>query len=675
MSEIEQDPVQNKTTIFLADLAHTATVADASIPIPLGIGYVAAYLRAYFGDAIEIKLFKHPEKLLAAAKENPPTVLGLAHYGWNDNLNNAVGKHLRAVLPDTLFIGGGPNIDLDEKPALAHLNRHDYLDYYILEGGEEPFAELVDWWVNSDRETVDLPNNVIWADGGNLRRTGERPLTKIIDSIPSPYLGGFLDEFIDAGMMPLFETNRGCPFRCTFCAWGMASRNLVRRFSLDTALAEIEYVGTRSNARNWLICDANFGILKRDVEIAKAIRAVKDRSGLPEKCHAWLAKNVTDRNLEIAEILGDMVHPVMAVQSMDADVLREIKRDNISLETYQIYQQRFHEIGSKTYSDVIVPLPGETVQTHLDGLRQLFEFQVDIIQNHNCRMLAGCEMNSVETRERWGFRTRYRLIHGDAGSYDAGGGEIIKCFEYEESLRETTTVNEADLFFFRKFHFLVEFCWNSDVYKPILKYLADRHQLSPVDVLLELCGGIDGDTVDDLAEFWTSFDASSHDEWFDSAEDIEAFFADPGNFQRLTSGGFDKLNTLFSIVVLRDFKETFDTAFRKILDRENSGNDKVGSDCADLTFARFPSFREDAMERAYSVAPAALEYFDLDLSISGDTPTRLSLKADSNRATILATLNQSEGMTISKILNTQGIALSDLSLVMGDSHEEPAQTA
>ncbi len=66
---------------------------------------------------------------------------------------------------------------------------------------------------------------------------------------------------------------------------------------MDTVLQEIKYVGERSNAVYWIVCDANFGMLRRDVGIAKAIRAVKDRKGLPHKCHVWLAKNVTDRNL------------------------------------------------------------------------------------------------------------------------------------------------------------------------------------------------------------------------------------------------------------------------------------------------------------------------------------------------------------------------------------------
>ena len=159
-----------------------------------------------------------------------------------------------------------------------------------------------------------------------------------------------MDKFFSGPYAPILETNRSCPYRCTFCAWGMASHNIVSRLNIDTTLEEIKYIGKRSKANLWTICDANFGILKRDVEIAKAIRKVHDENHYPNKCSLWLSKNTTSRNLEIAAILEDMITPVMAIQSMEEEVLANIKRDNISSDTFVEYQKRFHSIGSTTYS-------------------------------------------------------------------------------------------------------------------------------------------------------------------------------------------------------------------------------------------------------------------------------------------------------------------------------------
>jgi hypothetical protein len=212
----------------------------------------------------------------------------------------------------------------------------------------------------------------------------------------------------------------------------------------------------------------------------------------------------------------------------------------------------------------------------------------------------------------------------------------------------------------RKVHFLVEFCWNNDVYKPILKYLSKHHGLSPVDVLLDLCTeSADGD----LAEFWQHFDEVSKGEWFDSAEEIEAFFADSKNFDRLLNGDFDKLNILFSIIALRDFKLQFDAAIRGVLARVMDDGE-LATDCANLTFARFPSLRDSQGERVLVVVPGIAEIFDFKKPLNGQGPLQVLLKADGKRTKVMATLDESDGLTISKILNTQGISLRDLSMTV-----------
>ena len=126
----------------------------------------------------------------------------------------------------------------------------------------------------------------------------------------------------------------------------------------------------------------------------------------------------------------------MAVQSLAPEVLKNIKRDNINTETYAAYQNRFHSIGSRTYSDLIVPLPGETLSSHIKALKDLVELGVDIIQNHNMRLLPGAETNTPEIRKKFKFKTKFRLIQGDVSSIKLKKWFKYKSFEYEESLSQ-----------------------------------------------------------------------------------------------------------------------------------------------------------------------------------------------------------------------------------------------
>ncbi len=654
--------------ILLADLAHNYAVDETSLTVPLGIGYIKAYALAHHGNSISIDLFKDPENFLKAADQTHPDIIGFANYGWNENLNRIIGSYLRAQHPDTLIVAGGPNIDPDPELQAAFLAKHDYLDLIIIDGGEESFSEIIEWRLSNDGNLDLLPPNIVRLADGKIIATPVRALSKQITNIESPYLGGHLDEFLHAGMVPMFETNRGCPFKCSFCAWGSASKDLVRRMDLDTSIEEIRYVGQRTNARNWIFCDANFGILKRDIEIAREIRKVRDETGFPLKCHIWMAKNATARNLEIGEIFGDMTVPVMAIQSLSEPVLEAIKRDNISTDTYLQFQQKFHSLGSRTYSDLIVPLPNETLDSHLTGLRQLMSFGVDIVMSHNMRLLAGAETNSSDTRQKYKFKTRYRLIHGDSGQYHAPDGTILRCFEYEESLRSTSTMSEQELFFLRKLHFLVDFAWNSEVYKSLLSTLL-KYDVDPIDLFIKLLRKASEEPqamagkMAKTKSFFDAFEAASNTEWFDTAEEIEAYFFEPKNFRKLINQEFEKLNIQFALRLLHDCKDAFDTALLTLAQEEKIVPHRELQEAAEFAFNQFPSINAkygsnlvvlntDVQQLAVGDIVAADK--------SKNIQTKIKFFEGTRRQAMCELIRTTQGKSLSKMMNTQGYGLRDL---------------
>ena len=640
--------------IYLADLAHTHSTKNESLMIPLNIGYLKAYALEQHKDKVEIKLFKDPQKLLEALDDKNPNLMGFANYGWNSDLNLKIGNYVKSKSPNTTIISGGPNIDEGNESITNFLNLNSYIDYYVTDGGEEPFSEIISWLMNNKKS--EIPKNIIYLQkNGVLFNSGRRPLKKESNHISSPYLAGYLDEFLDLNMVPLLETNRGCPFRCSFCAWGMASHDIVSKLNIDNTLAEIEYIGKRTKVNNWIICDANFGMLKRDVAIAKAIREVHDKYQYPKTCQMWLSKNTSDRNLEIAKILGDMIVPTMAIQSMDKTVLENINRDNISSDTYYKYQKKFHSMGSTTYSDLIVPLPMEKLSTHLDGLRKLFDVGVDIIQNHNMRMLPGCEMNTDETRKKFKFKTKYRLIHGDSGVYKTKHGQDIKSFELEESLRSTSTMSEEDLFKLREIHFFIEFTWNLKIYSDLLQ-IAKNFKINPIDLILNFMENTKKNKK--LSLFWSLFNNSSKNEWFNSRKEAESFFSKKENFTKLVNQEYEKINIQFAIIILRDYKKTFDDVFLNTIKSYEEIPKNFIDNLSTIVFSQFPPLETGDIkiksrvdfkdifnsEKLYENNSKIFEY-SFPKNKLQEKVTNILLK---------------KGTSISKVLNTQAFSIRDL---------------
>ena len=381
--------------------------------------------------------------------------------------------------------------------------------------------------------------------------------------------------------------------------------------------------------------------------VASLIRKIHDENHYPKKCSLWLSKNTTSRNLEIAEILEDMITPVMAIQSMEEEVLANIKRDNISSDTYVEYQKRFHSIGSTTYSELIIPLPGETFETHLNGLRKLFDMGVDIIQNHNMRMLPGSELYSSEMRKKYNFKTKYRLIHGDFGYYKTSHGKGVKSFELEESLRSTNTMSEKDVFKLREIHFLIEFGWNFQVYSDLLK-LAKKYQINQLDIILNFLKN--GKKNKELIKFWKLFDRSSKDEWFNSREEAERFFSGKKNFNNLIEQKYEKLNIQFSVIILRDYKIAFDKVLQQTMKNFNVIPHNIIDDRSKIVFAEFPPLHSDNIKQKTKIEPLSnSEIFQNDLP------------ENEMRNRVIKILSK-KNISISKIFNTQGVSIKNLRL-------------
>ena len=613
--------------IYLADFVHD--YLPGNYIVPLNVGLLKAYLITKFQNKVEIILFKSPQKFLnALLNGTKPDIVGFSNYSWNQELNQKIIHETVKLFPNVVVCVGGPHIRTDPQGIADYLKKYFEIDYYCMFEGEVPLGNIINYFIESGKPIkkelcVKPLDGVAYVVNEKLIYPPITNTDKTISNIPSPYLTGILDEFLESKeWVPILETNRGCPFACTFCVWGVSALDKVRVFPIDRSFEEIEYVAKRSVSAHWIFADANFGMLQRDLEIAKKIRGVADKYKKLEMAEIWWAKNSSKNTLEISRIFGNLVNPLAAVQSMDSNVLKIIKRDNIQFSTMTDLLDSWKKDHIKASTDVLVGLPGESLQSHLDTLRKVFELDFDRIDVGNIRLLPGSEMETDESRNTFKLKTKYRLISGSYGKYNN-----IPIFEYEESVRSSKDITEEEMLSLRMVHFLIWALWNLGIGKPILKYLQLEYGKNPLDVILHV---IKFSKKEEFRKFIEKFDKISKEEWFNSPEELTQHYTD--NFEKLMDNGFLKLNFRFLAEIFSN------EVFAKVL------IDSLVEDVNDTTIKKLAEF---CFERIYF--PNSLELIK-EIEIGDDVKGILKqiypdLILDSNICRVEQTKKASDAIT------------------------------
>src|SRR5437870_1999693 len=221
-------------------------------------------------------------------------VLAYSIYVWNERYTLEVARLAKQRHPHALVVFGGPSVPRRPERAEAFLRDHAFVDALVFGEGELVFRQLL-------RRLYD--GAALDDVGGLALRSGltaPRPRIADLSETGSPFLDGTFDALVDAGLSAgaaVLETNRGCPFSCTFCDWGQAIASKVNEVPMERLQQELEWIAARRIPYLYLV-DANFGIRKRDVEIIRRIGELKARTGFPQYVFFHLLKNATERHLE-----------------------------------------------------------------------------------------------------------------------------------------------------------------------------------------------------------------------------------------------------------------------------------------------------------------------------------------------------------------------------------------
>ena len=527
-----------KLKIFLGDLTYT-TVTIATEALPINIGYIASYCTKRFGSKVDIKLFKYIEELEKAINESPPDILGLSNYVWSQNVSNEMFKLFTKKNPDGLKIWGGPNFPIDMPSQKKFFENFKDVDVYIPIDGEIGFSNLVEKALQMNTKEMrskilqePIDGCMIKNPDGNLLYTIEGARIRNLDEIPSPYLTGILDHFFDDKLVPMLQTNRGCPFLCTFCTDGRESVNQVNRFGKQRVKDELDYIAkhVKENIHSLYISDLNFGMLPGDLETCNSIVEIQEKYHYPEKINATTGKNNQERIIESIKSLNGTMLMSMSVQSMDEQVLTNIKRANISAEKMVELSPTIHEYGVNTSGEIIMGMPGQSYASVLDTIRQLIYGKVDDIIIHACMMLPGSEMATPAERSKWKLKTKFRILPMDFTVL--GNGK--KICEIDEIVVSSKDMTFDDYLALRMIAFTLSIVNRATLFEPLLKFL--KQQKIDVSKLFFKMVEERKSAPKPVELMYERFNKVTVDELYDSPEEIISLIQKDEEYQKLIEG-------------------------------------------------------------------------------------------------------------------------------------------
>ncbi len=401
-----------KKNIYLVQV--NVTYSNKISYIPYAAGCIQAYAlndetvaAAYnFGEITVIR--ETPKQVIKRFSE--PYLIGFSCYTWNIEYNKAVASLVKKKWPECLVVFGGHEVPADG----SMLKSESSVDYLLHGEGEEPFTELL----KALESGTDL-NNV---SNLSFRRGGEIITTKTsygfdISAYPSPYTMGLFDKLVadhpDMLFNAILETNRGCPYGCTYCDWCFTKK--IRSFGMDKIKAEIDWMSEKKMP--YCYCaDANFGIAERDVEIAEYVVSKHNESGYPGVFKPCYAKESNDTVFAAGKLLNDAGADkgvTLAYQTLSSEALKNIGRKNLTLDHFAEIDARYNEANIPTYTELILGMPGETYESFCKGMCELLERgQHNSMTVYNCQVYVNSPMGSPEYQKNFGIKTTRIPLHG-----------------------------------------------------------------------------------------------------------------------------------------------------------------------------------------------------------------------------------------------------------------------
>lgn len=399
---------------------------DKDPRVPLGHASLVAVLR---NAGVEVKAFSFAinrpdfseerilETILESARgwEAEQVDVGFGVYVWNDReVKRLLGALRRHGFRGRIILGG-PQISY----AGGGLERlYPEADAFVRGYGEEAMVALA---ATSER----IPfTGVHWAGQADLGLQAQARLEKL----SSPFLGGVI-ELSGGQRFIRWETQRGCPFRCSFCQHREAGSRLRRRdIPLERLEREMELF-VRSGVEDIAVLDPLFNLGDHALAVLKTFRRLEYRGRLSLQCHF---STLDDEFLDACEGLD--VRLEFGLQTIHEREARAVERVN-DLGKVCNGIGKLHARRIPFEVSIIFGLPEQTLESFRKTIDFCLRQGVPTLKAFPLMLLRGTALE--RERARWGLVENDEPIPSVIRSHTFDEREWSRMEELAEALRRT----------------------------------------------------------------------------------------------------------------------------------------------------------------------------------------------------------------------------------------------
>lgn len=343
---------------------------------PLGLAYIASYVRKYYTGETEIRIIDGAilgltkEEILEEVRREKPDIVGATAVALTSGFVKELFRDVKKVLPECLTVVGGPH------PTALPFDLTPEADLSAVGEGEETVVDILRWMDGSVKKGE--IKGIAYLEDGKEVLNEPRPFIEDLDSIPFPArdllpMERYAHQYMHKTKTKRYatiQTTRGCPFSCKFCGVGRMWGRRPRYRGVENILEELEELRSRYDVSFLFIIDDTFtanrkraeavcqGILERGLDIEWACFS---RIDAIEPAFLALLKKAGCVELQVG------------VESGDQTILNEINK-KITLEQVRKAFKVIHESGLRTKAFFMIGNPKETKET----VKKTIDFAIEL---------------------------------------------------------------------------------------------------------------------------------------------------------------------------------------------------------------------------------------------------------------------------------------------------------